>query len=272
MEKETKIKIRDLRKKEHFIVDDAYLNGWARKCGIYATGVYVVLCRHADFTTQVCFPSMQLIAEKLAISRKQVQRSIAILEKFQIISKCLRNKKNGGYINEYLLLDKSVWREGTTIETNRPSGNVRSIETLNPDHRGRESHCTGTNSLKKDSHIKDSHEGLSQERLLSEVQRIFPSARLPKKLSTRNLDYFLQLYEAGKICKGKIENPTAYIKSLLMVDDYIPYQERERSREEQAHAQRKKAQREMEMRESLNTERGIPEESRRYIDQLFGRR
>ena len=78
--------VRDMRHKEKFQIDDIYLNGYAKKCGIYATGVYVSLCRHAD-TDQKCFPSLKKIAEELNISEKQVGRAIKILEENRIIFK-----------------------------------------------------------------------------------------------------------------------------------------------------------------------------------------
>lgn len=102
---EEKFEIRDLRKKEKFFVDDLYLNGYAKKCGIYATGVYLSLCRHAD-KGQRCWPSYKKMAEELNISPKQVGRSIKALESLNIIKKMRVGKKLN---NRYLLLDKSEW-------------------------------------------------------------------------------------------------------------------------------------------------------------------
>ncbi len=97
--------VRDLRRKEKFFVDDLYLNGYAKKCGIYATGVYLSLCRHAS-KDQECYPSYRKIAEELKISERQVGRSIKVLENQNIIKiKQLGKKLN----NRYYLLDKSEW-------------------------------------------------------------------------------------------------------------------------------------------------------------------
>jgi len=101
----SKFEVRDLRNKEWFVVDDIYLNGWARKCGIYATGVYFVLCRHANIETQSCFPSVSLISQKLDISERQVKRALSILEHFHII----RVERTSGKVNVYYLLDKREW-------------------------------------------------------------------------------------------------------------------------------------------------------------------
>ena len=99
--------VRDLRRKEKFFVDDLYLNGYAKKCGIYATGVYLSLCRHAN-KEQSCYPSLRKIAEELKVSVKQVGRSIKILEGNNIIRKIRCGKKLN---NRYLLLDKSEWTD-----------------------------------------------------------------------------------------------------------------------------------------------------------------
>lgn len=103
-----KFEVRDLRRKEKFFVDDLYLNGYAKKCGIYATGVYLSLCRHAN-REQQCYPSIGKIAEELDISRSQVIRVIKVLKKHNIIKVIRIGKKLN---NRYLLLDKSEWSGG----------------------------------------------------------------------------------------------------------------------------------------------------------------
>jgi len=97
--------VRDLRKKEKFFIDDAFVDRVARKIGIHAVGVYACLCRHVDIG-QSCYPSRQLIAEKLNISEKQVSRSIKILEEHQIIEKVRLGKRLN---NRYYLIDKTRW-------------------------------------------------------------------------------------------------------------------------------------------------------------------
>jgi hypothetical protein len=101
----------DKRNKEKFQIDDAYLNGWAKRCGINATGVYMVLCRHAS-KDQECFPSKKLIAEKLAISERSVYNAIKILEAHNIIEVHYQGRKEDGtYQNlTYILLDKTTWK------------------------------------------------------------------------------------------------------------------------------------------------------------------
>jgi len=104
---EAEFEVRD-RRGGMYQVDDDYLNGWAKKCGIHATGVYNVLCRHAG-RDQSCFPSMALMADKLAISVRQVSRAVKILENHRIIE---IERASGGK-NKYWLTDRSEWQDPT---------------------------------------------------------------------------------------------------------------------------------------------------------------
>ena len=104
-----KRRIVDRRVKEKFLMDDAYLNGWARKCGWKATLVYLALCRHAS-KDQECFPSVKLMQEELDVSRDTVIRGLQSLEDHGIISIEKRRGVGGTWIsNVYVLHDKSVW-------------------------------------------------------------------------------------------------------------------------------------------------------------------
>ncbi len=105
MPTEEKIIVRDLRRKEKFFIDDEYLNGYAKKCGIVATAVYASLCRHAD-KKQKCYPSIKKLAEEHNISTRRVYRALNMLEQYNII----RRKRMGKQLtNRYYLLDKTEW-------------------------------------------------------------------------------------------------------------------------------------------------------------------
>lgn len=97
--------VRDTREK-FFIVDDAYFNGWARKCGDAANLVYMILCRHVG-CEQSCFPSIALIADKLGMDRRRVIRAIKMLELYRII----HVSRQVGERSLYFLIDKSNWRD-----------------------------------------------------------------------------------------------------------------------------------------------------------------
>lgn len=102
---ERKIKIRDLRKKEKFVVDDVYLNGYAKLVCPYATLTYLSLCRHAG-KEQKAFPSIDKMAEEFNVSRPSIIRGLKELENLKIIKK---NRIGKRLNNEYFLLDKSEW-------------------------------------------------------------------------------------------------------------------------------------------------------------------
>jgi predicted transcriptional regulator len=121
-------KVRDLRRKEKFFVDDEYLNGWAKKLKPNGTAVYLSLCRHAD-KEQSCFPSMDLIAKQHSISRKTVQRAINKLRDYNIIrSEQERNKTGKFYRNIYFLLDKKEWK--SAVGQKRPTASRGSKKTI----------------------------------------------------------------------------------------------------------------------------------------------
>lgn len=102
---DTSFEVRDLREK-FFMVDDAYLNGWARLFGPTTSMVYVLICRHVG-SDQACFPSFPLISEKLSISERQARRAVKVLE-FHNLIKVDRAK---GQPNIYWLIDKKHWKK-----------------------------------------------------------------------------------------------------------------------------------------------------------------
>ena len=141
---EKSFEVRDIRKRGFYWKNDEYLNGWAKKCGVYATAIYDSLCRHAD-KEQMSFPSRRKIAEEHNISIRQVARAISILESFNIIKRERIGKKAN---NRYWLKDKSEW-------TDSPISDV----PHSPVTRDSQSHHLGTDSPlhSKDTHIKETH-------------------------------------------------------------------------------------------------------------------
>lgn len=105
------IKVRDFRNKQFFMVDDAYLNGYARHLGVTASMIYICLCRHVD-KEQVAFPSQRTIAEKLGIKWRTVMEKTKLLEKWGLIDvKKIRNENGVWLNNTYTLLDKTEWKK-----------------------------------------------------------------------------------------------------------------------------------------------------------------
>jgi len=125
MEKQlTLFKVRDLRKKDQFKIDDKYLNGYARVCKPVATAIYNSLCRHAEFHSQKAFPSQQLMAYQHNISVKTVSRAIRKLAEYNII--LIERDRSRGKFDRYIytLLDKSEWNvinQRTKTTTGEPA-------------------------------------------------------------------------------------------------------------------------------------------------------
>ena len=153
---EQKMKIRDLRKKEKFIVDDEYLNGYARIAGYKATLAYMSLCRHAS-KDQSCFPSITRIAEQHGLSRPTIIKGIKELEKLRIIKvvkkKDLKTKRQQN--NVYILLDKSQWvnkAESTTFTQSRVK---TGSDPSKPQNKSRVNDVDCKETHIKETHIKD---------------------------------------------------------------------------------------------------------------------
>src|SRR3990172_5869576 len=101
--------VRDLRQKEKFVINDAYLDSYARVLGITASAVYMSLCRHAN-RNQECFPSQELIAREHNISPRSVKRAIQRLKEANMI--LIRRERLGhgrGGKKVYVLLDRGQW-------------------------------------------------------------------------------------------------------------------------------------------------------------------
>ena len=140
--------VRDLRRKEKFVIDDDYLNGWAKHLDPYTTVVYLSLCRHVD-KEQKCFPSHELIAEEHGIGRRTVICRMKVLEEHNLVRKKeqKRSESSGKYLhNTYYLLDKSEWKKPTEY---RQGHTVHRMSSQAP------TECTGGHT--KDTHIKDTH-------------------------------------------------------------------------------------------------------------------
>ena len=108
-------KVRDLRKKEQFIIDDAYLNGYGRIFGPTGTAVYLSLCRRAD-KEQSCWPSETRIAEDHNITDRTVRKYIKIFAEANLVRIERERTQSGKWPhNVYYLLDKSEWKKPEEI-------------------------------------------------------------------------------------------------------------------------------------------------------------
>jgi len=155
MEQKQLFKVRDLRQKTQFKIDDLYLNGYARICGINATLVYMSLCRHAEFESQKAFPSQNKIAWEHGVSTRTIKRGLKELIKYNIIM-VKQEKINGKFNNNiYYLLDKSEWKKSTEGQDSHTEH--RGTETVGQTPRDYKSPRRITNS-KDNKDYKDNKE------------------------------------------------------------------------------------------------------------------
>lgn len=186
-------KIRDMRKKEKYFVDDAYLNGYARLCGVYATAVYNSLSRHANFHNQTCFPSIEKIAEQHSISKRSVIRGIEELRKWRIIKRIKEKDKKTKRQrhNTYFLLDKSEWIPKPQGESRVSDTHSESRVHISPEpsalqskSRVSEMDCKDNKDI-KDYKFKDNSEFIKDKKKLQEWFDTFWDAYPRKTAKTK---------------------------------------------------------------------------------------
>lgn len=100
-----KSEMRDLRRKTRFMVDDIFVDKYAKCLHPYSSLVYLSLCRHVD-KSQKCFPGIKKIMEEFGIKKDLVIRGIQQLEMLNII----RVERKPGNVNVYELLDQEFWK------------------------------------------------------------------------------------------------------------------------------------------------------------------
>jgi DNA-binding transcriptional MocR family regulator len=102
------IQVRDMRRRDFFMCDNAIIDTYGRRLGPYALSVYVALLRHADQRTQSCYPSHKTLADKLGMSRDSVMRAIDTLKKAKLISVKHRKDKAGDAASNLYLIREVV--------------------------------------------------------------------------------------------------------------------------------------------------------------------
>lgn len=122
----------DKKRENFFIIDNDFVELYAKHLGVYCTAVYTSLNKHADNKTGRCWPSMETIAQQHHIERHTVSRALVELEKWNIIKteRAIDRKNKKRKNNVYTLLKKELWRalptEGTEEAT---SGTISSTES-----------------------------------------------------------------------------------------------------------------------------------------------
>ena len=157
-------------------MDDAYLNGMARLCGLQATLVYSSLCRHAN-KYQYAFPSIKLMSEQHSVHRDTIIKGIKNLEKRNVIEIEKKRTKDGKWLNNtYILIDRSEWNYNHVGVSNVDSrvahtdmdNHVSHVGVSNTPSRC-ERHGKEIKKKKKSvgnkEYVKDSHVGVSDTKV-----------------------------------------------------------------------------------------------------------
>jgi len=203
---EKQLKVRDLRQKEKFVIDDTYLDKYARILGIPASAVYMSLCRHAD-RNQECFPAQVLIAREHNISMRSVKRAIKILKEANIIAVRRERLSHGRWGNNvYVLLDRSQWRPPWVLHVPWTiRGQKRHQPGDNKDQtRGHQSPTKETH--RKETHIKD---------ILKNTEAV---ASESPKYGHPNINYLMEILRksTGGLIDGSERENRRYCKLLLL--------------------------------------------------------
>ena len=110
------IEIVDRREHGYFIIDDIFLDEYARICGVYVGAVYMSLCRHVN-KERMCWPSVRRISDQWGMTPRSVISGLRWLEEHKLI-KMYREK---GRSTIYELLDKKKWWK-----------NIRVVDMIRP--------------------------------------------------------------------------------------------------------------------------------------------
>ncbi len=128
------------------MVDNVIIDNYAAKIGVTALAVYMVLAKFANAETKKCYPSHELIADKLGISRRSVVTAIEKLEKFGLIKIDRQLKDNAGGGKRKAA---SVY---TILETEKPTTQPPSHAVVQNLHNGGQCAKNDKNQCAKFAH------------------------------------------------------------------------------------------------------------------------
>jgi DNA-binding transcriptional regulator YhcF (GntR family) len=135
------------------MVDDAYLNGYAKHLGPTASMIYLSLCRHTD-KNQRSYPAQKLMAEELGINERTVMRKITVLKKWNLIKvKKIRSGKGEWLNNTYYLLDKTEWKQPPTQKIHMDTTYIKSTSPCVEKMYIKETHQKETHNTEVDEFL-----------------------------------------------------------------------------------------------------------------------
>lgn len=109
------LSVRPSKKNTRLFIDNEYFEkGYARLFPKSVLAVYCVLAKYANYQTQTCFPSIDILIHESGIKRRNtVIYDLKILEAYSIIY--IEHSK-GWSPNQYALLSPDVWKDPNSIK------------------------------------------------------------------------------------------------------------------------------------------------------------
>jgi|SRR3989344_7464912 len=92
-----------------FKIWNVFFDEYTPELGYTTSIVYLCMRRHMNNKTRIAFPSEEVIADKLSMSRRTVVRTIKLLEKYKIIIKTKVKDKGKWPHNEYYFTYTRDW-------------------------------------------------------------------------------------------------------------------------------------------------------------------
>ena len=120
--------VRDRRRAHFFTIDNKILDEYGEHLGPYGLAVYMVLCRFAN-SESTCWPSLQTVADRAGMSRRQVIRKIKSLTELGLIAIISQQDEETGEhrANFYVLLDTSDSQSPPPSDSQSPPGDSQSL-------------------------------------------------------------------------------------------------------------------------------------------------
>jgi hypothetical protein len=82
---EQKFEIRDMRDGDWYWMDRSILHGYGQKLKASGIAVYNALASFANFKTQTCFPTQEVIAQLIGLSARTVRRKVKLMIELGLI-------------------------------------------------------------------------------------------------------------------------------------------------------------------------------------------
>lgn len=154
-----RLPVRPSKKNTRLFIDNEYFEkGYAGLFPKSVLAVYCVLAKYANYWTQICFPSINIIMREGGIRRRNtVITGLRILEAYRIIR--IEHSK-GWSPNQYALLSSDIWKKPDSINIDTVLKSKKILKTVSKsESKQYQNQCL--NSIKSDTGnyiIKSSNE------------------------------------------------------------------------------------------------------------------